>query len=56
VIGLGLQPAFMELESALEIVRRHRGPVTQIGLRKGDELYYILESTGERRIPRVKAK
>jgi hypothetical protein len=37
----------MELESALEVVRRHRGPVTQIGLRKGGDLYYILESTGE---------
>jgi hypothetical protein len=37
----------MELESALEMVRRHRGPVMQIGLRKGGELYYILESTGE---------
>ena len=37
----------MELESALEIVRRHRGPVTQMGLRKDSDLYYILESTGE---------
>ena len=37
----------MELESALEIVRRHCGPVTQIGLRKDSDLYYILESTGE---------
>jgi hypothetical protein len=37
----------MELESALEVIRRYRGPVTHIGLRKGGELYYILESTGE---------
>jgi hypothetical protein len=37
----------MELENALELIRRYRGPVTHIGLRKGDELYYILESTGE---------
>ena len=37
----------MKLESALEIVRRHRGPVTQMGLRKDSDLYYILESTGE---------
>ena len=37
----------MELENALELIRRYRGPVTHIGLRKGGELYYILESTGE---------
>ena len=37
----------MELEIALEVIRRYRGPVTHIGLRKGGELYYILESTGE---------
>jgi hypothetical protein len=37
----------MELEIALEVVRRYRGPVSHIGLRKGGELYYILESTGE---------
>jgi hypothetical protein len=37
----------MELESALEVIRRYRGPVTHIGLRKGGEMYYILESTGE---------
>ncbi len=37
----------MELENALEVIRRYRGPVTHIGLRKGDEVYYILESTGE---------
>jgi hypothetical protein len=37
----------MEFESALEIIRRYRGPVTHIGLRKCGELYYILESTGE---------
>ena len=37
----------MELETALELIRRYRGPVTHIGLRKGGELYYILESTGE---------
>ncbi|MEO8368515.1 MAG: hypothetical protein ABI806_04900 [Candidatus Solibacter sp.] len=37
----------MELENALELIRRYRGPVTHIGLRKGDEKYYILESTGE---------
>ena len=37
----------MELENALELIRRYRGPVTHIGLRKGGEMYYILESTGE---------
>jgi len=37
----------MELENAIELIRRYRGPVTHIGLRKGGELYYILESTGE---------
>ena len=37
----------MEFENALEVIRRYRGPVTHMGLRKGDELYYILESTGE---------
>jgi hypothetical protein len=37
----------MELEDALEVIRRYRGPVTHIGLRQGGELYYILESTGE---------
>jgi hypothetical protein len=37
----------MELEIALEVIRRYRGPVTHIGLRKDGELYYILESTGE---------
>jgi hypothetical protein len=37
----------MELESALEIVRRHHGPVTQIGLPNDSDLHYILESTGE---------
>jgi len=37
----------MELEDALELIRRYRGPVTHIGLRKGGEMYYILESTGE---------
>ena len=36
-----------DLEFALELIRRYRGPVTHIGLRKGGELYYILESTGE---------
>ena len=41
------QSCLMELESALEVIRRYRGPVTHIGLRKGGELYYILESTGE---------
>lgn len=37
----------MQIEDALEVVRRYRGPVTHIGRRKGDELYYIVESTGE---------
>jgi hypothetical protein len=37
----------MELEIALEVIRRYRGPVSHIGLRKGGELYYIVESTGE---------
>jgi hypothetical protein len=37
----------MELENALELIRRYRGPVTHIGLQKGGEMYYILESTGE---------
>ena len=37
----------MELDNALEVIRRYRGPVTHIGLRKDGELYYILESTGE---------
>ena len=41
----------MELETALELIRRYRGPVTHIGLRKGGEMYYILESTGETFLP-----
>jgi hypothetical protein len=37
----------MELKAALEVIRRHRGPVTSIGIRQGDELYYIVEDTGD---------
>ncbi|MEO8593838.1 MAG: hypothetical protein ABI759_11000 [Candidatus Solibacter sp.] len=42
----------MELENALELIRRYRGPVTHIGLSKGGEMYYILESTGETFLPK----
>lgn len=37
----------MELNTALEVIRRHRGPVTSIGIRQGGELYYIVEDTGD---------
>jgi hypothetical protein len=36
----------MELENAVEVVRRYREPVTHIGLRKGGELYYIIGKHG----------
>ena len=42
----------MELDTALELIRRYRGPVTHIGLRKGGEKYYILEDTGETFLPK----
>jgi hypothetical protein len=37
----------MQLQSALEVIRRDRGPVSSIGLRQGGELCYIVETTGE---------
>jgi hypothetical protein len=37
----------MQLQSALELIRRYRGPVSSIGLRQGGELCYIVETTGE---------
>ena len=37
----------MQLETAIEVIRRYRGPVTSIGLRQGGELCYIVEMTGE---------
>ncbi len=37
----------MDLETALEIVRRYRGPVSKIGLCVNGEPLYILESTEE---------
>ena len=37
----------MQLETALEVIRRHRGPVASIGLRQAGEPCYIVETTGE---------
>jgi hypothetical protein len=37
----------MQLEAALEVIRRFHGPVSHIGLRQGGEWCYILETTGE---------
>jgi hypothetical protein len=42
-----MQPPLMQLQAALDVIRRFRGPVSHIGLRQGGEWCYILETTGE---------